>query len=968
MVFDVEGKHILQGGFVLMNVDTQQSGNFAIKNLDNMSILHFGYDNMVGVKVKKVDNITSGTAEIGLTDMGLNSNLEYASTSVNPRDIVVALAIEDGDKRDVYDDLQDILYKGAEIALFVGDDFLDGRRGRCGVIKGIMSEVSANRFKKGLQEIQYTIHCVEPYWYDIEDYDTFTEISESWFTRVERLSTISFEKTFSEATTLVLGAFKGNVEDNAQIEVSIDVDSDISGTLQIGNPSVDDELIELDCPVNDGRWRAHSTVTVDTVVGRKTASMDCSYYADYFDTVPVNVLCYIRAPLSWDTRYFMIYGCKNGRITMGVRGTDSYQVLNDSSYGDILCFYVDDDHPNVVRFLTSNKIYAELKWDGSKPYLDENTQEQLTDSSSNTEVIHTATMNRQVIDGQIRWIITVGGVVYRLGADDKFEWASKVGVKPPFDWTKSEFKASQTIYCLSYGLGKYMGAGNDDTFVYSQDGINWTELDTSTSSGISGVLYNAIVYGDKFVAAGSADMIIGRQPRVLYSSDGIEWSTKNLTDVTSNATDLYAIAYGNGLYVTAGTAGAMAYSTDGIEWTRVSDSGFSKTIRGIAYGDGYFVAVSDEGYVGYSSDGISWSTSAVSFPTDTNIRAIAYGNGTFVAIAYGGYALHTTSDKLSSFDWTVESGVGLNNPFDICYGNGFFVAVGDKNKTIYSSDGTAWVVAEAGFAATIKPFGITYGDSDRFVICGSAGQLSYSNILTTNVDLFSGNALSSYARPGDFIIVTQQQSMGDRTAYATADTQSIGAKAIWGGINQAPAYKFCRASNGRYFGASYGTSSEIIYKSDNGWKWTYDVSGAFAFIDPLLKNTLLGFLYQSGSYYTCAKYNTSTESWDKLIWYPLVPRSWDVVGYTSDIIYGEGVVIWTTGYNKASPYIEEKGIPIPSYWLKPAGDNKRTLDLVVYPAVMGNADTSDKISVVFPNGSGRTGTMKVNVKVLERWL
>ncbi|WP_152605807.1 hypothetical protein, partial [Cellulomonas carbonis] len=235
-----------------MNVDTQQNRNFAIKNLDNLSILHFGYGNMAGVKVKKVDSITSGTAEIGLTDTGLKSNLEYASASVNPRDVVVTLAIEDDNKRDVYDDLQDILYKGAEIALFVGDDFLDGHRGKCGVMKGIMSDVSANRFKKGLQDIQYTIHCVEPYWYDIEDYDIFTKILESWFARAERLSTISFKTSFSEASTFALGGFKGNVEDNAQIEVSIDVKSDISGTLQIGNPSVDDELIELDCPVNDG--------------------------------------------------------------------------------------------------------------------------------------------------------------------------------------------------------------------------------------------------------------------------------------------------------------------------------------------------------------------------------------------------------------------------------------------------------------------------------------------------------------------------------------------------------------------------------------------------------------------------------------------------------------------------------------------------------------------------------------------
>ena len=951
-----------------MIVDTQLNTNFAMKNLDNLSILHFGYGNMAGVKVKKVDSITSGTAEIGLTDTGLKSNLEYASASVNPRDVVVTLAIEDDNKRDVYDDLQDILYKGAEIALFVGDDFLDGRRGKCGVMKGIMSDVSANRFKKGLQDIQYTIHCVEPYWYDIEDYDIFTKILESWFARAERLSTISFETSFSEASTFALGGFRGNVEDNAQIEVSIDVDSDIRGTLQIGNPSVDDEVIELDCPVNDGKWPKKCTVTVDTSVGNKKALFDSSYYPDYIKTEPYDVLCCIGKPSSWGGGFNTVFGLKNGRIVVGNRTFVASQVLNDSSYGDILCFYIDDDHPNTVRFLTSNKIYGELKWDGSKVYLDETTQEQLSDSSPNTEVIHTATMDRMVVDGKTIWIMTVGGVVYRYDdGSGKFSWASgKKGTVPPSAWTKSESDVSRNINGLSYGLNKYVGAGEDGLIVYSQDGIGWTEIKTD-SDPIAMVTYRAITYGygDKFVAVGSRNNLATIKPIVLYSSDGIEWSSKSLADVASRY--LFAVAYGNGMYITGGTGGDMAYSPDGINWTKISNNGFTGNIKGIAYGDGWFVAVSDGKEIGCSRDGLSWTTGTTAIGGVTYIEGVAYGNGMFVAISQGGYVLYASSDNPAFSNWSAVSGVDFNIARHICFGNGYFVMVCDDNKVLYSKDGIAWGAATAGLTSTIKPLGAVYGDSDRFVICGEGGQMSHSNIITSYGDLFSGKALSAYARDDDFIIVTQQNDIGDRTAYVTRDGYSIEAETIWGGSDQAPAYKFCRASDGRWFGASYGASERRIYKADDGWNWSADVSGAFAFVDPLAKDRVMSFINQSLLHYACAVYNVSTKSWDKLMWFPLVPKRWSLVAF-SGTVYGDTLVVWETEATETSKFNTFSGVAIPSYWLKPTGDNKRTMDLVLYPAVMGNPDTADKISVAFPNGSGKTGTMKITVKVLERWL
>ena len=78
-------------------------------------------------------------------------------------------------------------------------------------------------------------------------------------------------------------------------------------------------------------------------------------------------------------------------------------------------------------------------------------------------------------------------------------------------------------------------------------------------------------------------MAVDYPGNILTSSDGITWNS--IASGTSNS--LYAITFGKGLFVTAGTEGTILTSSDGISWTE-RNSGTTTAIYKIAYGGNQF--------------------------------------------------------------------------------------------------------------------------------------------------------------------------------------------------------------------------------------------------------------------------------------------------------------------------------------------------------------------------------------------
>jgi len=241
------------------------------------------------------------------------------------------------------------------------------------------------------------------------------------------------------------------------------------------------------------------------------------------------------------------------------------------------------------------------------------------------------------------------------------------------------------IYAITYGNGKFVAVGSSGKMAYSTNGTTWTAVSDST---FGSDIINAITYGDgKFVAVGTGSSYGKR----AYSTDGVTWKTG--TSLTSGNVDM--IAYGDGKFVAVqrGADGRISTSTNGINWSYITKDGAYgvnistldlTSVIAIAYGNGKFVAVGSSGKIAYSTDCVTWTDVSDSTFGSSNIRAITYDNGKFVAGGYDG-KMAVSTDGIT---WTdvPNSTFGSDCIYAITYGNGKFVAVGDNDKMAYWED------------------------------------------------------------------------------------------------------------------------------------------------------------------------------------------------------------------------------------------------------------------------------------------
>jgi len=195
---------------------------------------------------------------------------------------------------------------------------------------------------------------------------------------------------------------------------------------------------------------------------------------------------------------------------------------------------------------------------------------------------------------------------------------------------------------------------------------------------------------------------------------------------------ILAIAYGNGKFVAGGRYGKMAYSPDGITWTKVTDSkfGYYEDIRAIAYGDSKFVAVGQKGKIAYSSDGgVTWTTVTTTAFNDENvICVIVYGGGKFVASSSGGKMAYSST----GVTWTPATGTSDNNYLKptIAWGNNKFVAGNNSGIIANSSDGTSWTIINASNGLLLGKEAITsiaYGGGKFVLGIGREGKIMASS-------------------------------------------------------------------------------------------------------------------------------------------------------------------------------------------------------------------------------------------------
>jgi len=216
---------------------------------------------------------------------------------------------------------------------------------------------------------------------------------------------------------------------------------------------------------------------------------------------------------------------------------------------------------------------------------------------------------------------------------------------------------------------------------YAADGSGWSQNLFSIEPSTTG---NANVL-DLFISGRlfARDSVLSAPGRFFFKAVNSPFGTNNI----------YAVAYGNGVFVAGGVGGGIARSTDGgVTWGSYIGNPFTTYIDSIAYGNGVFVALGNNGQIARSTDGgVTWG-SLITNPLGSGyMGGVAYGNGVFVVVGYGGKIARST-------DGGITWGSLITNPFGtasiqaIAYGNGIFVAVCNGGAYIARSTdgGVTW--------------------------------------------------------------------------------------------------------------------------------------------------------------------------------------------------------------------------------------------------------------------------------------
>lgn len=295
---------------------------------------------------------------------------------------------------------------------------------------------------------------------------------------------------------------------------------------------------------------------------------------------------------------------------------------------------------------------------------------------------------------------------------------------PLQNWTVINAPFTGHIYTIAYGGGKFVAGGDSGKMATSDDGENWTEVESTFTSSYS--IYSIAYGGGKFVAGGSYG-------RMATSDDGVIWTEVENSQLSSINGIAYGGPSGSEQFVAVGSGGRIATSPDGVTWTAVIHpanpfitDGYPNI--GIAYGDGKFVAVGQKGMRAHSSDGATWTRVNTNSTGSTSTRSIAFGGGKFVEAKYNSDNIMSSSTN-GGVTWpsvtTPTFSSYLIEINDIAYGDGKFVVGGDSGELAYSSDCATWTALTiSGFDSDIN--GIAYGDN-KFVAVGLSGKIAYSD-------------------------------------------------------------------------------------------------------------------------------------------------------------------------------------------------------------------------------------------------
>ncbi len=420
-----------------------------------------------------------------------------------------------------------------------------------------------------------------------------------------------------------------------------------------------------------------------------------------------------------------------------------------------------------------------------------------------------------------------------------------------FTWATRTSGTSSQISSITYANnGIYVYGGVNGTLASSTDGITWIQRTSKTTAGIDKVRYTQGLYVftagstlgtstngttvweatdrtidslfvnnnnlvDDIAYANGIFIAVSNENTGLVSTstDGLTWTART----AATNTNLNATAYGNSLYLIAGTAGSIQSSTNGITWTAranpLSTSSTKYNIFSVNYDSvAKFILGGQSGAIGTSTDGITWNAypNFTTVLSSTVMNSIVYGNGQFVKAGNLG-VIRTSTDGIT---WTARtSGTSSVISHLALTGTNTYVAVGANGLALSSTNAITWTARNSRVVVSLQS-GLTYGNG--FFVAGTA-----SGEYGTSTDGITWNQYPGYPPFGDSFNITA-------VAYSTSTFLYAGAAGA--ARTSTDGFTWTARTTGSataLTGAAYGNSTWVVvglngavFTSTNAVTWT----------------------------------------------------------------------------------------------------------------------------------------------------
>lgn len=279
-------------------------------------------------------------------------------------------------------------------------------------------------------------------------------------------------------------------------------------------------------------------------------------------------------------------------------------------------------------------------------------------------------------------------------------------------WQKSNTQINAQLSSLIKINNQYVGVGNAGmgVAVRSADGIAWS------SASLPDYYPSQVIFANNqyiLVDEGNADT----------SPDAVTWAKHEIPPSTGYPFSFYTgIAWGNGVYVAVGFAGAaankmpnqkmdgavncIATSVDGVNWTSITPT--VMPLHSIIFANNQFVATGVGGVIGTSPDGVHWTQQQSGVTED--LGRIVWANNLYmtsdVSTSPNDAFVLTSQDAIH---WTKQIVPTASNQTislsDITYANNVFVLTGEVignvppfgGAVFTSPDGATWTLRASGF-------------------------------------------------------------------------------------------------------------------------------------------------------------------------------------------------------------------------------------------------------------------------------